>query len=61
VQPEANKNPEGEGAGRNSQAKVSTMEIAAVAGIAGRNTAEMTVADAVTIRHEAKIPQQSEV
>jgi hypothetical protein len=67
VQPEADENPEGDGAGRNTQAEASTMKTAAVVGTADgdaqaeASAAEMTVGDAVVIHHEAKIPQQLEV
>jgi hypothetical protein len=62
VQPEADKNLEGDGAGRNTQAEVSTMKTAAIARTAGGDAqveayaAEMTAADVAAIRHEAKIP-----
>jgi hypothetical protein len=47
---------------RNTQAEVSTMKTAAIAGTAGGDAqveayaAEMTAADVAAIRHEAKIP-----
>jgi hypothetical protein len=67
VQPEANKNPEGDGDGCDTQAEASVVKTAAAARTTGgdaqaeASTAEMAVTDAAVIRHEAEIPQHPEV
>jgi hypothetical protein len=59
----ADENPEGDGAGHDTQAEASTMKTVAAARTVGGDTqaevstAEMATADAVVIHHEGEIPQ----
>jgi hypothetical protein len=67
VQPEADKNPEGDAIGRDTQVEASAVQTTTTAGttrgdvLAEAYTVEMAVADAAVIHHEAEIPQQPEV